>query len=121
MNTFFLLAGGMAGLTMILHLWLGGREIAAPLLNSRDMHSVARYTNYFCWHMVSIVLAMMAGTFIWAAFRTEAYEAALVSTLLAAAFCVWNLSLVAWKKQSFLQMPQWALFAAILAFAVPGL
>lgn len=121
MNIYFLLAGGMAGLTMVLHLWLGGREIAAPLLRSGDMHPVAKYTNYYCWHMVSIMLVAMAGGFTWAAYDSAAREVAVLCLILAAAFCFWSLALVVWKRQRFFAMPQWLLFAGITALAIPGM
>ncbi|SDE03475.1 hypothetical protein [Kordiimonas lacus] len=120
MNIWFLLAGSASALTMLIHCILGGREIARPLLDATDIHAVAKYTNYYCWHLVSLTLAAMAGSFFWAAFHPEGIELAVLATFLSTAFCVWNLGLVTWKKQRFSQMPQWALFLAITVLALPG-
>ncbi|NVJ98040.1 MAG: hypothetical protein HWE25_07805 [Alphaproteobacteria bacterium] len=120
MNNFFLAASMASAFTALLHLFLGGREIAAPLLKARDMRAVAKYTNYYCWHMVSIVLATMAAGYGWSAFRPQSTEIAVLFSFLALAFCVWNVLLVFWKKQHPLHMPQWILFAGIFLLSVPG-
>ncbi|TNE62366.1 MAG: hypothetical protein EP335_12285 [Alphaproteobacteria bacterium] len=113
MNSYFLTAGLFSALTAFIHMRFGGREIAGPLLAARDLHPVAKYTNYFCWHMVSIVIVMMAGCYLYAALKPGAVELAGLATLLAFAFAFWNLALIVWKQQRFDYMPQWALFLAI--------
>lgn len=120
MNEFFL--GAAAGSVFIagLHCVLGGREIAAPLLRSRDMHAVAKYTNYYCWHMVTIVLVAMAGSFAWSAMVPGAVELAGLATILAGAFCLWSFARALWKRQKLLQMPQWLLFLGVFLLALPG-
>ena len=120
MNVWFLLAGCTSALTMLVHCILGGREIARPLLVATDIHAVAKYTNYYCWHLVSLTLAAMAGCFLWAAFHPDGIELAVLAGLLAVAFCVWNLGLIVWKGQRFDHMPQWAMFLSVSALAAPG-
>lgn len=118
----YLLAAAIATFaTFAIHTWIGGPAIAKPLLETADMHDVAKYTNYYCWHIVTITLFVMAGGFAWAAYRPDGIELAWLSFLLSTAFLVWNLVLVFWKKQSLKQMPQWALFLGISTFGAIGL
>jgi len=117
MNTTWLVASIAATGVALTHVILGGREIARPLLNARDMHDVARYTNYFCWHMVTIVLFGQAAAFAWAAVYPDGYELAVAATMLSVLFTLWNLGLVFWKGQSLILMPQWMLFIAV---TIPG-
>lgn len=121
MNLYLFVAGLFSAFTCGLHVILGGKAAAASLLASRDMHRVAVYTNYYCWHMVTLVLAVQAVAFLWAAVDTAAYAAAVMAAGLAVLFMVWSLLLILWKKQRFLQLPQWILFLAISAAALPGL
>lgn len=114
-------AGIAAGITALIHIIAGGREIAAPLLASRDMHSVAKYTNYYCWHLVSITLIAMCAGLIWPAYDPAQSGLAVMWVVIAALFCFWSLLLVTWKKQSFLLMPQWSLFAVIAGLGLTGL
>lgn len=121
MNTYLLLAAAMCCVTNFIHCYFGGKYIAAPLLRSRDIHDVAKYTNYFCWHIITLMLAVMALAFVWAAMEPEAIEAAIVAEMLSLSFTAWIVGLVLWKRQSFRSMPQWSLFGAISALGGFGI
>ena len=54
-------------LTTGVHTVLGGREIARPLIEARGVSRVVRFTHYYCWHLVTAVLALMTAAFAWAA------------------------------------------------------
>lgn len=120
MNAYFVGAAITSALVCGLHLFLGGPQIAGPLLRS-EMRSVPKYTNYYCWHLVTIVLAAMPIGFAIAATHAPSRELAVLMTGLAAAFSAWSLGLVLWKKQSLLLMPQWALFAPVALLGALGL
>jgi len=118
MNTFYLVAAVASVGVALTHFILGGREIARPLLRARDIHDVAKYTNYFCWHMVTIVLVGLAAAYAWAAVYPDGYELAVAATVLCVLFALWNLALIFWKGQSLFRMPQWILFVLV---AIPGI
>ena len=120
MNTLLAIAAGLSLLTTLIHLFGGGPTVAGPLLRS-NMPDVPRYTNYYCWHLVSIVLVAMTIGFYLAARDPAEQTLGIFMTALAAAFTIWSLALVQWKQQSFLQMPQWILFMPIAACGVAGL
>ncbi len=121
MNT-ILLAAAIASLAVCaLHFFLGGPAIAGPLLHAKDMNDVAKFTNYYCWHLVTLMLATMAAGFAWAAIDPNAIELAILSTALALASMVWGMALISWKRQRTLHMPQWVLFAIVSILGVVGL
>ncbi len=96
---------------LLLHVFGGGPPTIKPLLASRDMDEVAKMTNYYCWHIVTIVLFMMGAGWLWFLMSPAAIEVAILATLFSIAFMLWSLILVIWKKLKFFQMPQWLLFA----------
>ncbi|WP_020401404.1 hypothetical protein [Kordiimonas gwangyangensis] len=121
MNTYFLSGSAVTAVICFIHCWFGGKFVAEPLLKARDLHEVPKYTNYYCWHMVSIMLAVMSGAYLWAGLRADAMELGVLAFALSVAFCVWSLVLVTWKKQSFRELPQWSLFAVAAALGGLGL
>ena len=115
-NLLLLAAAAFALLTAFIHLLVGGKYIARPLLAS-DMHPVARYTNYYCWHMVTIILFVMAACYIWPILAPSDIAIAALATLLAWSFAIWSLGLMISTKSKIADLPQWTLF---LAIALPG-
>lgn len=120
MDTYLAAAAAASFATFAIHTWVGGPAIARPLLNATDMHDVAKYTNYYCWHLVTLTLFVMGGSFAWAAVNPDGIELAWVSLLLSTSFLGWNLLLIVWKQQKFMQMPQWILFLVISVFGAVG-
>ena len=121
MNVYFLSAAAATAVICFIHCWFGGRYIAEPLLKARDLYEVPKYTNYYCWHMVSIMLGVMSAAYLWAGLHAEAIELAVLAFALSVAFCVWSLVLVAWKKQRLRELPQWSLFAVAAVIGGLGL
>ena len=121
MNLFLIAAAIAATGVTLLHVFVGGRAIARPLLLARDMHPVARLTNYYCWHGVTVVLAGLAGAFLWAALDPAAWPVAVFAAVLCAGFAVLGIALVRLTGQRHRHMPQWMLFTGLVALAAPGL
>ncbi|MFN3201410.1 MAG: hypothetical protein ACE366_23615 [Bradymonadia bacterium] len=120
MNTFLLIAAIFSGITWALHTFLGGRELVPPLL-SAEVHPVPKFTHYYCWHLVTLTLAIMALGYLYAAFFPGGSDVAIMLTILSATFALWSVYLVQWKQQRWFQMPQWVLFLSITGVAIPGL
>lgn len=117
----WLIAAAFAALgTCAAHVLLGGRLFARPLLAS-DLRSSVKHTNYYCWHLVTAALALMAGAFTWAAFAPEARAAAIVAMAMAAAFLLVNVAENVGLKLSFARHPQGAFFAIVTGLAIAGL
>lgn len=120
-NIWLLVAGLLSLLTAAVHFFLGGREVALPLLQARDINNVAKHTNYYCWHLVTIVLVAMGAGFIHAALQPGDWVGAVTWTGLAGAFTLWNIALILWKRLNPKHMVQWALFLPITATGMIGL
>ena len=85
------------------------------------MKAVPKFTNYYCWHMVTLTLLAMSIAFLLAAVRPESFELGFLMSLLSFAFAAWNISLWIWARQRPLQMPQWILFIAMALLGMIGI
>lgn len=110
-------AGALSLLTFLIHLIAGGKEIARPLLAAEGLARGPKLVAYYCWHMVSILLAVMAGSFLYAAVMPEAVALAVVMTVLAGCFALLSLGLAVATRSRLRDLPQWAFFVAI---AIPA-
>jgi len=119
MNHALALAAALSLGTWALHAFVGGREVAGPLLRSA-LRPVPKYTSYYCWHLVTIVLFAMAAAFAYGAVVPGGRDVAALALILSSAFAVWSLALVRWKRQPPLHLPQWLLFIAISVVASIG-
>lgn len=120
MNGYLLAAAGLSVFVFLLHTFLGGRSIAVPLLKASDLHPVPRYVTYYCWHMVTIVLAAIAVMFAVAALRSESVDLGWAATALTAAFCALGLAVPPMNGQKYKHMPQGWLFLPIFLLGVLG-
>ena len=114
-------AAGLSLFTFGVHVFLGGPSVAKPLLESQEMEIVAKYTNYYCWHIVSIVLLAMSIGFAAGALRPQSRDVVIMMTALSAAFTVWSLLLIVWKYRHPWKLPQWTLFLPITILGTVGL
>lgn len=121
MNAWLALAAVLAAATTLIHLVLGGRHVASPLLAAERLHAVPKFTMYYCWHLVTIVLAALALAFGLAATGLGSRDLALFATAGAALFCLWSLGMIGLFRLRIAHFPQWALFAAITLSGAVGL
>ena len=121
MNYLLMAAGALSALVCLIHCFAGGPTIAKPLLNAKDLHPVPKYTQYYCWHLVSITLALMAAGLLLGGWRAESRDLAWLMTGLAGAFCIWGLVLPIMAKQTYRNLPQGLLFAPITLLGLGGL
>ncbi len=119
-NIYFAIAALLSFLTTLIHLFAGGKEVAVPLLEADDIRPVPKFTMYYAWHMVTIMLFVMGITFAHSAIDQNQSVLAFYTTALAGCFMVLSVLLVLWKKQEFWLMPQWFLFLIIAIFGVVG-
>ena len=113
-------ASALSGFTALLHIFGGGKSAAKPLLES-SMNDEAKYTNYYCWHMVTIIIISLSVCFLLAARNVEFRELAILSVALCFAFALWSCFLIYIKKQKPFVLPQWVLFFLIAVVGTVGL
>ena len=121
MNLWFLSAAILSFGICALHVTLGGREAARPLLATTELDRVAKFTNYYCWHLVTIAIALMAAAFAFAARPGANVDAAIFASATAAVFALWSVIMIVRHKLSPLQFGQWALFLPVGLLGAVGL
>jgi hypothetical protein len=120
MNWLFLAAAAVSFVTWGIHVFAGGPTVARPVLQTEGLDPVAKHTAYYCWHLVSMVLLAMPLSFLRAAMRPQSRELAVLMSVLAAAFTLWSIALLVWKRQRALDLPQWILFLPIAVLGLLG-
>ncbi len=121
MNLWLAAAAAIAAATALIHAWLGGREVASPLLAAERLRTVPKYTMYYCWHLVTIVLAGLALAFAFAASGHASRDLAISATVGAGLFALWNLAMIGRFRLRPTHFPQWALFTPMAACGALGL
>ncbi|MEM1378349.1 MAG: hypothetical protein AAGG69_13270 [Pseudomonadota bacterium] len=116
----FWAAGALAGVWFLVHLFMGGREIAQPLLEVTAIEPTVRHTQYLCWHFTSVSIASMAGFYAAAAVSGNA-AFAIAGTVLALGFLVIGVMLVVRLGESHARLPQGWLFLPVAALGIAGL
>lgn len=103
----------------LVHLFVGGKQVARPLLTSNQADLVLQ-TLYLCWHFTSAAIASMAILFALAAWSANtAYGVA--GLILAAGFVLVGVSLVPLLGWRYAVVPQGWLFVPVAALALFGL
>jgi hypothetical protein len=83
-NAGFATAAVLSMITFAVHTFVGGKFAARPLLQAHDFHKASRWLNYMTWHMVTVLLVVMAAGYGWAAVVPSATDVAMLLTILAA-------------------------------------
>jgi hypothetical protein len=112
-------AGAVAALWFAVHLIVGGRQIARPLVQAQTLEPVVRHTQYLCWHFTTVAIAAMA-LFFGIAAVTGIVAFATSATLLAAGFFVVGVGLVMALGESHARLPQGWLFLPVAALGLLG-
>ena len=119
-SLFFWLAGALSAVWFSVHLFVGGRQVAQPLLQATALDPLVRNTQYLCWHFTSVAIATMAGFFLWGA-HTGVSAYAVAGTVLALGFVVVGVGLVLGMKENHLKLPQGWLFLPVAVLGFFGL
>jgi hypothetical protein len=120
-NGYFLLAGVASLAVFATHTFVGGRLFARPLLAADGLHRVVRLTLYYCWHLVTLMLAVMSAAFLFAGWFAQHVALAAAFTMLAAGCSAVSLAIIVHHRAPLLRMPQWAFFAVVALLGVIGL
>lgn len=103
----------------LIHVFVGGRLIAEPLLAS-SLGQLPRLTLYICWHGITVVLAGMALLAADALFWRKRADSLFLLAGLAGAFTLLIAAAILRFGVSPLALPQWIIFAPMSAFAFFG-
>ena len=77
------------------------------------MRAQPKFTNYYCWHLVTITILAMALFFAIAALYPEAWELGLASTIISGTFTLLSVAIIAKSGLKPWLLPQWLFFGPI--------
>jgi len=119
MNVFLLAAGIGTALIWALHTFAGQITVARPLLDAPDLAHTPKYTQFYCWHIVTLLLLALPAAFVLAALAPQHIALGWMATLIVAAMSLLGLALPPLAGERYLDMPQGWLFlpVALLGFA----
>ena len=83
LNPGFAIAAALSLVTFAVHTFVGGRFAGRPLRAAVDFNKASRWLNYMTWHMVTVLLLVMAAGYGAAAFVPGTADVAILLTLLA--------------------------------------
>lgn len=120
MNGWFAAAAGLSAFTCGLHVIVGGRIAARPLLAATDLGRIVKFTTYYCWHLVTIAIGALAVAFACSARAGAATDLAVFATVIAFLFAMWSLGMIAKFRLSLVQFCQWILFFPVGVLGLIG-
>ena len=120
MNLWWTAAAAISAATVVIHVTLGGRDIARPLLALAQEDKQLKFGNYYCWHLVSIEITGLSLAFAWPAMTGRAQELAIAATMISISATGWSLAMITRFRLGFLEFPQWALFLPISLCGLAG-
>jgi hypothetical protein len=112
-NTGFAVAGVIAGITFLVHTFAGQIYVVRPLLAVDNLSRASRWLAFYCWHMVTILLAAMSAMYFYASVALEARPLGVMFTVLAAAFSLLCVAVALKGRVPPLRFPATSLFAAV--------
>lgn len=122
MQQAFLWSAAIASaMTFIVHTFIGGREVARPLLADRGLPKEVKWLSYYCWDIATILLAAMFAAYAWAAWSGEARDLAFAVTALAAALSVLSVWVALKGDINPFHFPSTSLFAVTACLGAAGL
>jgi hypothetical protein len=115
MNWPLVISGLLAATTAAVHIAVGGKQIARPLLDSQ-LDGIVKFTMYACWHLVSVSLALSSATLLASGtgLLTSRELVAFVSVswlLFGLVFLVVTLAVA--KPSGLFRFPQWTLLIPV--------
>lgn len=113
MNLWYAAAAILSATTCGLHIIFGGREAAQPLLASTEIDLLTKFTNYYCWHLVTIMIGALAVAYGYAAWMITSADLGLFATGITFLFALWSVAMIIHFRLPALKFQQWALFAPI--------
>lgn len=123
MNLWVLGAGVLGTFTALVHIFAGQIDPVRPFLNS-DLGDVPKATFLACWHMVSAILIIAAGTLTYAGwFDVRVLDITVIG--ISTTFIVFSAVFigVGWfffGHRAFLKLPQWVLLLPIGCLGIIG-
>ena len=121
MNPYFVIATIFSLFVTALHFFLGGKQIARPLLDAERLPNNVRCVQYFCWHITTLSLLLQAILFGIAAAYPKEISLAIVAAAFAGSIAVLGVLMPPALKIGYRVMPQGLLFVPVTALGLAGI
>lgn len=120
-NLFFWAAAAVSVITFYVHTFIGGPRVAAPLLANKDLPKASIWLNYYCWHITTILILAIGGSFAYVAMNMSRPELAVFSTGFTGIVSLLSVAVALKGSINPLRFPSTSLFASICLLGVVGL
>lgn len=57
------IAAAVSATAFYIHTFIGGKRVARPLLDNTTLPKASKWLNYYCWHIATVILALLAVTY----------------------------------------------------------
>lgn len=122
MNIYFAIAAGLSVFNCLLHTFVGGKQIARPLLEYQGLPKSQKYVLYFCWHISTLALAALVAGFTYAALAPDNPVLALAATVFAGSIALLGVGIpLVFSDVTFKDVPQGWLFVPVTLLGMAGL
>ncbi|WP_157384578.1 hypothetical protein [Nitratireductor soli] len=116
----FGLAAAIAAITFYVHTFIGGPRVAVPLLADAHLPKASKWLNYYCWHIVTILLAAMAMSFAAVAIGWSSPDVAWLLGGLSLLFSLLSIFVAVKGEINPLRFPSTTLFALVAIATLGG-
>jgi len=119
MNLIILLAASLMSVTVLIHVFIGGREVMRPLRAS-SLPPLVRAVSDVVWHGVTVVLICLAAGLFWLTWHDNPALMWMICAIQVgfAALFIWY---GATQLRSLWPMPQWVIFLGVPALTIWGM
>jgi hypothetical protein len=108
-------------ITFAVHTFIGGARVARPLLADRSLPRASKWLSYYCWHIVTVLLAAMALGYAYAAWSGNGRDLVAAQTALSAALSILSAGVAFKADINPLRFPSTTLFAVTACLGAAGL
>ena len=118
---FFWSAAVMSLVTFSVHTFVGERLVVRPLLACAELSKASKWINFFCWHVVTILLLAFGVAYSYSALNPDRLELAVFVTILAALSSILSATVAIKGGINPFRLPSTSLFGIIAVLGFAGL
>ena len=119
--TFLWVAAIMSVVTFVVHTFVGGPRVAAPLLADTNLPKASKWLNYYCWHITTLYTFVMGGAYAYVAMNTEKIELVVFLSILNVSFAILSAAVAMKGNINPFRFPSTSLFASVSALGILSL
>ena len=114
-------AAFMSVVTFVVHTFVGGPKVAAPLLADTNLPQASKWLNYYCWHITTIYTFVMGGAYAYVAINTEKIELVVFLSILNVSFAILSAAVALKGHINPFRFPSTSLFASVAILGILSL